>query len=57
MTGLEHEGIVMDGKRLKCAKLTRGWILWWEDVSEIMTFTEALENTGKQLSEKNGSGE
>ena len=53
MTDLEHEGIVMDGKRLKCAKLTRGWILWWEDVSEIMTFTEALENTGKQLSEKN----
>ena len=53
MTDLEHDGIVMDGKRLKCAKLTRGWILWWEDVSEIMTFTEALENAGKQLSEKN----
>ena len=53
MTGLEHEGIVMDGKRLKCGKLTRGWILWWEDISEILAFTDALEKAGKQLSEKN----
>ena len=33
--------------------LTRGWILWWEDISEILAFTDALEKAGKQLSENN----
>ena len=53
MTNAEQEGTILDGKRLKCADLKNGKVLWWEDISEILAFTEELEKVGKQLSEKN----
>ena len=53
MTDAEQEGMILDGKRLKCADLKNGKVLWWEDISEILAFTEALEKVGKQLAEKN----
>ena len=53
MTDAEQEGMILDGKRLKCADLKNGKVLWWEDISEILAFTEALEKVGKKLAEKN----
>ena len=53
MPDAEQEGMILDGKRLKCADLKNGKVLWWEDVSEILAFTEALEKVGKKLAEKN----
>ena len=53
MTDPKNEGMILDGKRLKCADLKNGKVLWWEDISEILAFTEELEKTGNQLSDKN----
>ena len=53
MTDQEHIGTIWDGKRLNGAKLANGYVLWWEEVSEILSFTEELEKIGQQLSEKN----
>ena len=53
VTDLEHMGTILEGKKLSGDEITNGRVFWWEDISQILSYTEKLEKTGARLSEKN----
>ena len=53
MANPRNAGLIWKNKRLNCAPIKGGKILWWENIEEILRYTKELEETNARISEQN----
>lgn len=53
MRDTSHGSVNLGNKRLNGAEISHGHVLWCDDISEINTYIQALEETGKRIAGSN----
>ena len=53
MSSSKNQGVILDYKRLNCADISNGKVLWWENIGEILRYSHQLETINSKLSEQN----